>query len=197
MEIKLLDERHIAIARDLFSVNKHMGVDPRVNLFTDKDATFIDIAYNTFCESYLSGLKNYKAFGAFNDSGQLLSYVSGYMSMDSPAWYLTMVRSKNRASARSCFDRILQYCEADGRFRFFSLMNLDRSDSFREFLYSPVNKERYSYVDEYIVPAKTKCIYTIDWNILFNRTLVPVDTIVKLSYLKPEYRTEIPTGGFI
>lgn len=196
MNIELLNTTHAGAARHLFESPKYMGTDPRVNLFKEGDAQFNELAYNTFCDTYLSDLKNYRAYGAIED-GVLIAYASGYMSPDSPEWFGTMARSKNRSALQLAVDALIAYNESVGRCRFYTLFNVKHAKSIRRHMYSAYNEARYTYVDDYVVPAKTRCMYTVAWNVLFNRTLVPVDTVVRCSTLKKECRTELPIGGFL
>jgi hypothetical protein len=122
---------------------------------------------------------------------------SFYESVDSPDWYATQIRSLDSTSIPFVLDKVIEHNEANGRLKFFSLFNERYRKAFRKFAFSDYNDARYASFDEFIVPAKTKCIYSLPWSILFNRTLLPVDSVVRCSYLKKEYRLELPKGGNI
>jgi len=75
------------------------------------------------------------------------------------------------------------------------MFNATYARVFRKLAFSKLNKERYGAFDEFTVAAKEKCLYTLPWQILFNRTLLPVDTIVRCTFLKQEYRTTLHKGS--
>jgi hypothetical protein len=90
---------------------------------------------------------------------------------------------------------VIKFNEAEGLFKFYTLANVEHAKLLRRWTFSPWANERYGYVDEYTVPAKTQCKYNLHWQILFNRVLIPVDTVVRCTYLKQEYRTQLPVAG--
>jgi hypothetical protein len=81
--------------------------------------------------------------------------------------------------------------------KFYTLVNQKHTKLLRKFSYSEYNNERYGYFDECIVPARCKSYYTNHWELLYHRLLLPEDSIVRCSYLKQEYRTQLPVGGNI
>jgi hypothetical protein len=108
-----------------------------------------------------------------------------------------MIRSLNDKNyVRPLLDAAMAFNEVRGRLKFYTLWNANHGKLLRRFAFSPEATLRYDYVDEIIIPAKTKCVYTNYWQILFNRTLLPVDSIVRCTFLKQEYRTT-PVGGNI
>ena len=123
--------------------------------------------------------------------------IASYESFDNAEWYGTLMRSNNRVAFKECLDFTLAHYELRQKYKFYTAFNAGWVNSYRRFSFSEYNKERYDYVDEFIVPARTKCIYSMPWQILFNRTLMPVDSIVRCSYLKPKYRFSLPVGGNI
>ena len=100
-----------------------------------------------------------------------------------------------RSHVAPLLDHVLAYNEANGRLKFYSMFNVKYAKSYRRFAFSLDAQERYDFVDELIVPARTKCIYQTYWYLLFNRTLVPADSMVRCTFLKQKYRTTIPIGG--
>jgi hypothetical protein len=186
MEIRQLNSTDVVRIAKLFDVPKQMGVDSNeFNLIVKNNVS--TLFYDIFCNSFLSGLENYKAFGAI-ENDEVTSLVATYDSPDAAEWYITQVRSQNSTNIRHVIDAAILHYENLNKFKFYSLSNTDTGRSYRRFLFSKDVNERYDTVDEFIVPAKTRCIYTNAWHILFNRVLVPKDSTVKLSYLKPEFR---------
>jgi len=86
----------------------------------------------------------------------------------------------------------MEYNEGMGRLKFYSLIDADDIG-----LVDIVFNLRYKYVDECIVPAKTRCLYNNYWQILYNRMLPERDTVVRCSFLKQKHRRLLPIGGNI
>jgi len=189
-----LTTEHSDAVRDLFLTKRFMGVDHTENYFTEPEVDFNELAYDNFCNTYLSGLKNYRAFGTIVD-GKVTSYLASYESVEDATWYGTQMRSLSQVDLRSSLDAAIFYYESVGKYKFYSLFNARYNHALRRLIFSEYNHERYDYINEYIVPAKTKCLYSGPWNILFNRIMVPVDSIVRCSFLKEKYRPELTIGG--
>lgn len=196
MNIIELTSEHAEAVKPLYHTTKYMGINSHSNYFVDTTSdSFEELYHKSFVETYLSGLKNYKAFGLFED-GEIKSLLALYQSNDEPCWYGTQIRSlKNKNYVPPLLDYVMRYNEQQGRLKFYTLWSKKHSRLLRRFAFTEEANERYAYVDELIVPAKTKCIYTSYWHILFNRILLPHDTVIRCTYLKAEYRTELPVGG--
>ncbi len=193
--IEKLNSSHAEAMRAAFTGEKFMGVGVNTNYFVGPDVKFMQIAYDGFCDTYLSGLKTYHAYGSI-ENGVVTSYFSFYESQETPDWYATQIRSiPNLGSLQEVQDAVIKHNEANGRFKFFSLFNKKYRRSIRKFMFSDWANERYDYFDEYIVPARTKCLYQTPWQVLFNRTLVPIDSIVRCTFLKQQYRDITPIAG--
>jgi len=195
MKIRLLGPGDKLALKNLFTTSKYMGVSGEAEYFVGPTVDFLDTYYNGFCQTYLSGLKSYHAFGGFDDNGNITAIIAFYESFYAPEWYWTQVRSNNSNIIPAVLDAVIDYNEKNGRFKFFGLFNLKHANLYPRLAYSKSNAERYGSIDEFIVLAKQKCIYTTPWNVLYNRTLIPVDTLVRCRYLKQEYRNSIPNGG--
>lgn len=195
MDIVELNTTHAELVKPLFYRSNYMGIDLSSNYIVDPSEQAQTVFYNTFIDTYLSGLRNYKSLGLIED-GVVKSLITFYMSPDEPCWYGTMIRSLNDKNfVRPLLDAAMSYNEERGRFKFYTLWNANHGKLLRRFAFSKEANERYDYVDELIVPARTKCIYTNYWQILFNRTLIPTDTVVRCTFLKQQYRQELPKGG--
>lgn len=200
MTIKFLDESHQGLTKDLFHSKNYMGIQADEKLYSlhEPNSSTSDLIFNSFQYTYLSGLKNYKAIGKFSDDGVITGLLTYYQTPDEPSWYGTQIRSiGSRRDVRDLLDAAIENNEKDGRYKFYTLWNAEQTKLLRRFAFSEYNNERYDYFDEYYVPAKTKCVYTSHWHALFNRVLLPVDTVVRCTYLKREYREKLPRGGNI
>ena len=196
MNIIELNSTHKELIIPLFYSKNYMGVDVHSTYFVDTDnATVEEVFYQTFVDTYLSGLTNYKAL-ALVDGDEIKSLISFYMSPDEPSWYGTMIRSlKDKNYVRPLLDAAMSYNEERGRLKFYTLWSAGHAKLLRRFAFSKEASERYDYVDELFIPARTKCFYTNYWQILFNRTLIPTDTVIRCTFLKQQYRTNLPVGG--
>lgn len=191
-----LNSTHKDAVKHLFLSRKYMGMDYSKDLFLEPDAEFMEIAYNAFCDTYLSGLKSFKAFGNVDElDGAVTAYIAFYESTESADWYWTQIRSKDRLSIPNILDAVVDYNEKNGRYKFYSMFNARYAKVYRKLTFSDSVSKRYDFFDEFIVPAKTRCFYQIPWQVLFNRTLVPADSIVRCTFLKQEYRTTLPISG--
>jgi len=175
------------------SSNFSMTTIDGVNMNPDAEA-FNTLYYDLFAQAYLTGLSNYRAFGSFED-GIITSTIATYESIDSAEWYWTQIRSINSKAIPAVLDAVADYNELHGRLKFYSLFNAKYAKTYRRLAFSKRMQDRYGYFDEFLVPDRHKCIYTSPWQILFGRTLLPVDTVMRCTYLKQEYRTILPIAG--
>lgn len=194
MTVELLTSKHKDSVQKLFMARKYMGVDYNLKPFTEPEAKYMNLAYDNFCDTYLSDLNNYKAFGFIQDA-EIKSYISFYESIESPEWYWTQVRSIDKTTVSLVLDQVAKYNELNGRLKFYSMFNSKYRRSYRKFAFSDEMNLRYDYFDEFIIPEKTKCLFNLPWQILFNRTLVPVESIVRCTFLKQEFRSSLPILG--
>lgn len=196
MKIVKLTKKHTKAVKGLFKSEKHMGIGGFSNHSGMDD--FDELQYTVFCDTYLSDLNNFHAFGAINDKNKVVAAVSFYESNEEPSWYFTQYRSTgNGFLIRDILDEIIKYNEANGRLKFYTLITDRYSRLLRRFGWSQYNTERYGYFDEYIVPEKCRPFYNTHWEILYKRMLMPANTIVRCSFLKQEYREQLPLGGNI
>jgi len=194
MKIEKLNETHADAIRHLFYMPKFMGVDPSQNYFVGKEEDFVDYYHKMFCQTYLSELQNYHAFGAVDDDGQVQALIAFYESNEDPSWYWSHVRSKDSKQIKLILDAVVSYNESNNRYKFYSMFPLKYDALYRRLAFSKQTSERYGAFNEFYIKAREKCVYNLPWQILYNRTLVPVDTVVRCTYLKPEYRT-LTSGG--
>lgn len=196
MTIEKLTRTHSAGLKELFISERFMGVSSSTEYFIGPEVKFNEFAYNVFCDTYLSNLDNFKAFGNVQNE-KVTSIIAFYEAIDAPAWYWTQIRSMDHKSIPNVLDSVIEHNESNGRLKFYSMFNAKYAKSYRRLSFSKSVQERYGFIDECIVPAKTKCFYQDYWQILFNRILVPVDSLVRCTFLKQEYRNNLPTAGNI
>jgi len=192
MNIVKLNYDHRDMIKDLFLNKSYMG-EKDITLFYRSPAS--NDGYDNFVSTYLSGLKNYISYG-YIENNTVRGLISAHQNFDEPSWYYTQVRSNGDAkNIKFLLDTMCDYQESCGRFKFYSLWNKRYIKSIRRFAFTDRIKERYDYFDEYYVPVKLRCFYTNHWQILFNRVLLPVDTVVRCTFLKQKYRNQLPIGG--
>jgi hypothetical protein len=191
--IKLTQDHTESVKHLFFKNHKYMGsLD-----FTDDN--FQTRLYEIFCDTYLSDLNNYHAFGSYDaETNKVNALISFYESNTEPSWYLTSGRSTgNNLLLKDILDTIMYYNESNGRLKFFTVMNSRQARLMRKLGFSKRNAKRYDYFDEYIVNPQQKTFYLDHWEILFGRILLPVETVVRCTFVKKEYRINLPKGGNI
>lgn len=161
----------------------------------DVSQQYNEMLYDRFCNTYTFGLTNFHSYG-YLENNQIKALISFYESDEDPAWYYTLYRSMGDNNLlRLVLDKVIEHNENNGRLKFYTLTHADHTRLLRRFHWSKYNNERYGYFDECFIPSKHKSIYTNHWELLFKRSLLPNDSIVRCNFLKQEYRTKIPLGG--
>ena len=90
MEIVKLGSEHEQSIYDIFGKRKFMGVESEK--FVEESEKFKKLYHEMFSNTYLTGLKSYHAYGAFEE-GKIQGIISFYESIDEPSWYGTGIRS--------------------------------------------------------------------------------------------------------
>jgi hypothetical protein len=199
MEIKFLTADDRPSVRELFLDDRYMGKN-NINEFYLKPYEQHDQNtqyYHNFVNAYLSDLTGYHALGAWVDN-KLVALISSYQSIDEPSWFYTQIKSNKDCKlhyVHQMTDRMIEFQESTGRLKFYSLWHQRYMRSMRRFALSTHSQQRYDYFDEYYVPARHRCLYTHHWQILFNRVLLPVDTVVRCSFLRQKYRSKLILGA--
>lgn len=198
MAVIKLNDTHKDAIKHLFCTDKYMGVDIVGNWSIAKTPdNFNNHLYNLFCNKYLSNLKCFHTYG-YEENNEIKCLISFYESYDEPSWFYTLYRSSgNNKLLRDVLDEIIKYNENNGRLKFYTLVHEKHSKLLRKFHWSSYNNERYGYFDEYLVPAKNKVFYQNAWELLYKRTLLPEDSVVRCNFLKNEFRQILPIGGNI
>jgi hypothetical protein len=149
-----------------------------------------------FVETYLTNLNNYHAYGTITDAGEITSLLGFYESNDDASWYWTYIKTTgNKEEMQRLLDKAIEHNEANGRFKFYSMFSRQHDSEYRKLACSPIHKKRYNSVDEFYVPERQRCIFNLPWQILYNRTLGPGETVVRCTFLKQKYRTEAYNAG--
>ena len=198
MRVEQLTSEHKDAIKPLFGVKKWMGVSHEDNAFISSAYDFENTYYVNFCNTYLSGLNSYHAFGAFNENGEVIGFIGFYESSDNAEWYWTHVLTKDAAGKRvipAILDAVIDYNEKNGRLKFYSMWNAKYAKVYRRLAFSEKNNERYDSFDEYMVPAKHRVLYTMPWMVLYGRILLPVDSLVRCTFLKQKYREKLLVAG--
>ena len=195
MQIVKLDQTHIQGIRRLFERKKYMGASTDKTEFCEKDQ-MAELYSLAFSSTYLTDLKSYHAFGAIDEFGVIQGLLGFYESIDDASWYGTNIRNSGDVKvAKLLLDCAIKYNENKGRFKFYTLWSAKHAKLLRRFVFSDWANERYDYFDEYVVPATHQCQYSLPWQILYNRTLIPIDTVVRCTFLKKEYRQNLYNAG--
>jgi hypothetical protein len=195
MKTMKLTSEHKDSIKHLFNSPKFMGV-PTADRSNEITAEKISNFYHQiFCQTYLSDSKNYHAFAAFDDTDTVVALIGFYESNEDPSWYWTHVKSSNSTAVKIVLDAVVEHNENNKRFKFFSMFPLKYDKAYRRLAFSKKTSERYGAFNEFYVKARERCLYTLPWQILYNRVLLPVDTVVRCTYLKPEYRTLVSGGN--
>lgn len=196
IKIIKLNSSHIESTRHLFEKPKYMGTFVNQSYFIDPEFNSVDYYHEAFYQTYLSDLKNFHSFGAIDESGKIQGLIAFYESTDEAAWYGTNIRNcGNKQTAQMILDEVLKYNEKNGRLKFYTLWSSKHAKLLRKFAFSQWANDRYDYFDEYLIEAGHRCIFNSPWQILFNMSLIPVDTIVRCTFLKQDYRKHLYNAG--
>jgi len=204
--IKLTDE-HIEGVRPLFYDPTAFAINPMFLSQQHYNREQQHKTYTVFCDTYLSRLDSFCAFGAMNEAGVIEALISFFISEEEPSWYLTDGRSSvqpshtpnsrgNNQLFLNLFDKIIEFNEQGGRYKFYTVNHIDARNKL-EFGLSDKVVERYSHFDEYKVNASERPFYQSHWEILFKRALLPFDAFVRCTFLQQKYRPQLPIGGNI
>jgi hypothetical protein len=196
--VKITNEHKEALKR-VFRQQKYMGVSLNTNHFVDQEkyGQVEQVLYDNFCYTYLSERRNHHAFGYLDENGDITTALGFYEGIDDASWYWNQIRTTgdNASEIKQVLDEAIKFNEARGRLKFYSMFPLKYRKVYRRLAFSKWASERYDSFDEFYVPAKHQCKFTLPWQIMFNRTLVPTDSIVRCTYLKQEYREELFNAG--
>ena len=192
-----LNAEHIVQIQHLFQIPKFMGVKTDRFHISSNLGNFSEVYLKMFADTYLTDSQNYHAYGVQDDQGNINSILGFYESIDDASWYWTHVRTtgNNGTEIKMLLDKVMEHNEKNGRLKFYSMFPLEYKKVYRRLAFSNIAKERYDYFDEFHVKEKHYPIFNLPWQILYNRTLVPVDSIVRCTFLKQQYRDTLYDAG--
>jgi hypothetical protein len=185
MKVIKLNSSHIVATRPLFENNQYMGPTINASYFVNDN---IDYCHESFYLVYLSDATNFHAYGVEDNAGNIIAMAAFYESVDDASWYIYDIRNltNDNTVTKLLLDEIWMYNQQRGRLKSYTLWPAHDNSNH---ILSEWLGEKYGYFDECIVTAKHMCKIGLHWQILFNRTLMPIDTIVRCIFLKQEYRT--------
>jgi hypothetical protein len=197
MKIVKLDQAHKLETKYLFTNKKYMGEFISTAYFVEDSVEVTEHYHETFTQTYLSGLNNYHCLGAIENE-KILGLLCFYESNEDASWYCTSIRNSGEKNIiKLLLESAMKYNENNGRFKFYSLFSSKHAKVMRKFAFTEWANERYDYFDEFLVESKNQCKYNLHWQILYNRTLVPVDTVVRCTFLKNKFRKPLYNAGRI
>jgi hypothetical protein len=197
MTVIKLTKEHIDEVRPLFKLPKFMGVSPDQNYFVGSELKFEEFYHQAFTETYLTDLKSYHAYAYQDNNGVITATIGFYESGEDASWYWNHVRTlgNNSSHIKQVLDKVLWHNETNGRFKFYSMFPTKYINTYRRLAFSRDASERYDYFDEFHVESKNQSMFSLPWQILYNKTLVPVDTVVRCTFLKQKYRKKLFHAG--
>lgn len=197
MKVIKLNAEHRPLIKHLFYMPKFMGVKTDRFYIKPELGEFAELYLQMFSATYLADAANYHTYGVQDEQGNINSLLGFYESIDDASWYWTHVRTtgNNSNEIKILLDKVMEHNEKNGRLKFYSMFPLEYRKVYRRLAFSNTAKERYDYFDEYQVEAKHYPIFSLAWQILYNRSLVPTDSIVRCTFLKQHYRNELYNAG--
>lgn len=197
MNVIKLTSEHVDAVRPLFKLPRFMGVSTDKNYFVGDELKFEEFYHQAFTETYLSGLKSYHSYGYFDEEDNITAVISFYESGEDASWYWNHVRTlgNNSTHIKAVLDKVIEHNENNGRFKFYSMFPSKYINVYRRLAFSKTASKRYDYFDEFQVESKHQAMFALPWQILYNKTLVPVDTVVRCTFLKQKYRKKLFHAG--
>lgn len=139
----------------------------------------------------------YKAFGCFNDEGVLQGSISVDFMQDQPFWILRriVVDEDIKADAKTVkiINELMKIAietgEAAGYYQHLYLIpaKYKRAHS-KIWGEHDLRKDRYSAVELEYVKADTPSRFRLYWELLYGRTMFPLDTVVRCSFMNANVR---------
>jgi hypothetical protein len=193
MNVIKLNAEHTGQIQHLFQIPKFR--EKTNQLYTNSSLS--ELSLKLFADTYLTDSQNYHAYGVQDVHGNINSVLGFYESIDDPSWYWNLIRTSgnNSNEIKMLLDKAISHNEEKGRFKFYSMFPLEYRKAYRRLAFSNNAKERYDYFDEFQVESNHYPIFTLPWQILYNRTLVPIDSIVRCTFLKQQYRDTLYKAG--
>lgn len=190
MKVIKLKKEHELLIKPLFFTKKFMGSNSNTQFSAD-------FYHEVFVTTYMSNLNNYHAYGVQDNKNNIVALLGFYESDEEPCWYWNQVRTlgNNKNEIKMLLDKVIEHNELNGRCKFYSMFPIKYRKIYRKLAFSNFNNERYDYFDEYYIKSNYQTKFSLAWQILYNRSLVTTDTIVRCTFLKQKYRQELFDGG--
>lgn len=144
----------------------------------------------------------YKAFGCFDDEGNLQGSISVDFMQDQPFWILRriVVDESIKADAKtikiinSLMKHAIEAGETAGYFQHLYLIpaKYKRAHS-KIWGEHDLRKDRYTAVEMEYVKANTPSRFRLYWELLYGRTVFPLDTVVRCSIMNADVRDSLTT----
>lgn len=197
MSVIKLTSKHADIIRHLFKGHRFMSVSTDKNYFVGNELKFEEFYYEAFKETYLTDLQSYHAYGYLDKEGNITTILGFYESNEDASWYWNHIRTtgNNASHIKKVLDAVLEHNEKNGRFKFYSMFPTKYINTYRRLAFSKHASERYDYFDEFYVSERHQTKFSLPWQILYNKTLIPVDTVVRCTFLKQKYRQNLFHAG--
>lgn len=189
--IDVLDYKHVDSVKHLFYDNaKFMSSKEAFREVGNRTEEKVrKFHYDYFCEHYLLG-EGYSI--GFLQDDKVEALIGYDIDKFEPSWFFTLFRASGKGAHHLpwCLDLAISHNELEKRLKFYSCMNAKHAGkkNIRKFLFSDDVNQRYDYFDEYIVKANESCHHAKHYEHLYMRHTYPVDTVVRCTYLKQEYR---------
>ncbi|MEI6568498.1 MAG: hypothetical protein WCR20_17595 [Verrucomicrobiota bacterium] len=182
MPVIKLDNSHSAAVINLID-SCNSGAESNVN---------VEYSGDDFIRLFLSDSNSFHAYG-FLSGDSITAIIAFYESSFESAWFYMFEYSKSADALCEVLDTVIAYNEKKYRAKFYmKIRNMQHRMRWSEY-----NSERYSYIDEYVIPSNGMCFYDHHNDILFLRKLIPGDIVVRCNFLKQEHRAVLPLGGNI
>lgn len=191
--IDVLDYKHVDSVKHLFYDNaKFMSSKEAFREHGNRTEEKVrKFHYDYFCDYYLNGNGDGYAIGFVQDN-RVEAFMTYQADKEEPSWFLTLIRASGKGEQHLplCLDFAVRHHESEKRLKFYSCMNARYAakPTMRKLLFSEDVNKRYDYFDEYITKAHEKCAHPKHFKLLYQHFTYPVDTVVRCTYMKREYR---------
>lgn len=155
-----------------------------------------DAAVAYMVNFYLSQDNGYQCFGCFDGPALVGTLTADYL-VRRPEWILRRIAVeqslKGSAQAAEVTQRLmahaLDFGEAHGYYQHKNLIPAKYRNAHLKFWGGqPAREGRYDVFQLEFVPANTRSRFAEHWELLFGRITMPIDSVVRVSMLKPEFR---------
>ncbi len=182
--IEKLNQTHAGMVKRLLSHPKYFGIVVNHQIIISRGTDH---------------LTNFHAYGDVVN-GELIAFMTFCESYTEPSWYCMhyLDITEDGGSSVAILNAAIGHNESRGRLKFYSCRATeDQLLLLPDTAWDQTNFNRYEHVDEFIVHAKTRCIFDNQYLLMHNNQLQPFDSINMCHFLKQEYRTTLFKFGNI